>query len=142
MAMERLHELLARQDGSIDYEVLGELTGKGHESLVLKISGTLWVKCQRCLEALPLAVSSARRIVFARKPLELEHDYEDDDTDVVDAVDVLNVAALIEDEVLLSLPPAPKHEMDVCGNTKAAVAGQKLSPFAVLGKLGRPPAEH
>ncbi|MFN0316863.1 MAG: YceD family protein [Burkholderiales bacterium] len=142
VAMGRLRESMARQDGSIDYEVRGELTDKGHESLVLKVSGTLWLKCQRCLEALPLAIGSSRRIVFARRPLELERDYEDDETDVVDSVEILDVAELIEDEVLLSLPPAPKHELDVCGGILSAIAEPRLSPFAVLGKLARPPAEH
>lgn len=141
-AMVRLQEQLARPVGSIDFEVLGELTDKGHEALVLKVSGMLWLNCQRCLEALPVSVSSSRRIVFALKPLELERDYEDDETDVVDAVEILNVAELIEDEVLLSLPPSPKHELNVCGNTKPVMAEERLSPFAVLGKLGRPPAEH
>ena len=139
--LARLQEQLARQDGNLDYEVLGTLTEKGHESLVLKVSGTLWLKCQRCLEALPVMIDLSRRIVFARDPLGLEHDYEDDETDVVEAVESVDVAELIEDEVLLSLPLAPKHETGACGSAKPAISEQRSSPFSVLAKLGRPSSE-
>ncbi len=139
--MTRLLEQLARKDGNLDYEVRGALTERGHESLSLKVTGTLWFKCQRCLEAVPVAIDSARRIVFTQDPLGLERDYEDDDTDVVDVVDTMDVTELIEDEVLLSMPQSPKHETGACGTAKQAGAEQRMSPFSVLAKLGRPPSE-
>ena len=45
--------------------------------------------------------------------------------------------ALVEDEILLSLPVAPRHEQ--CVVPGAAVAGERINPFAALagfkGKL-------
>ena len=47
------------------------------------------------------------------------------------------VAQLVEDEVLLALPVAPRHER--CGLPGAAAAGEQIHPFATLAALkGKP----
>ncbi len=140
-AFKRLGEQLTRHDGQLDYALVGELTERGHDALSLKVSGTVWLKCQRCLEAVAVAIDSSRRVVFAKDADEVETAYEADDTDVVDAVEAIEVTDLIEDEVLLSMPSSPKHEIGAC---EAAVCGAgevRKSPFLVLAKFGRNPPE-
>jgi hypothetical protein len=49
----------------------------------------------------------------------------------------LDVAELVEDEILLALPVAPRHEK--CGLPGAADAGERINPFAALSGLkGKP----
>jgi uncharacterized protein len=50
----------------------------------------------------------------------------------------LNVLDMLEEEILLSLPIAPKHELGACQATDGENAqGEEKSPFAVLAKLKR-----
>jgi uncharacterized protein len=49
----------------------------------------------------------------------------------------LDVAELVEDEILLALPVAPRHEK--CGLPGVADAGERINPFAALSGLkGKP----
>jgi uncharacterized protein len=50
----------------------------------------------------------------------------------------LNVLDLLEEEILLSLPIAPKHELGACQVTDGEnVHQEEKNPFAVLAKLKR-----
>ena len=65
--------------------------------------------------------------------------------DAIEASTELDVAALIEDEVLLSLPLAPRHAEGACtGRVATQVKDdvRKHSAFAELGALKRPHNKH
>jgi uncharacterized protein len=62
-----------------------------------------------------------------------DEELEDDGTDAIEASRELAVLALVEDEVLLALPVAPRHE--VCALPAAVETQSRPSPFAVLAKL-------
>ena len=47
----------------------------------------------------------------------------------------MQVKALVEDEVLLALPIAPRHEACAAGELKASPAGAPQTPFAGLRGL-------
>jgi uncharacterized protein len=71
--------------------------------------------CQRCLKPVDIAVESDRVLYLANSEAEaerLEAALADDDIDVMVAGKSLDLAGVIEDEVLLSLPLVPMH--DVC----------------------------
>ena len=59
---------------------------------------------------------------------------EDDDMDAIEAEPQLDVLALIEEELLLDLPFAPRHADGKCA-TATNELQQKASPFAVLAGL-------
>ena len=63
-----------------------------------------------------------------------ESDINDDQTDSIPAEKRLDVLALIEEELLLSLPIAPKHELGEC-EISAEGLSRSDSPFAVLTGL-------
>jgi len=66
-----------------------------------------------------------------------QDELEDDSRDFLPVVKELDVAELVEDEILLALPVAPRHEK--CGLPGAAEAGDRVNPFTVLGGLkGKP----
>ena len=69
---------------------------------------------------------------------DLSQDELDDDTrDFLPVVRELDVVELVEDEILLTLPVAPRHER--CGLPGSADVGERENPFAALAGLkGKP----
>jgi uncharacterized protein len=66
-----------------------------------------------------------------------QDELEDDTRDFLPVARELDVAELVEDEILLALPVAPRHEK--CGLPGAADAGERINPFAALAGLkGKP----
>ena len=63
---------------------------------------------------------------------------QDDDYDVVVGSAQFDLHALIEDEVLLALPVAPRHVVCPDGTTEAGTATRKPSAFAALAVLRQP----
>ena len=96
-------------------------------------NGTLTLECQRCLGPLKFPIVVRSELLLA----ESEHDIEtaDDDIDRVLAGKAMDVCQLIEDEVLLALPVAPRHER--CGGKREGDETGRPSPFAKLAELKR-----
>ncbi|MFN7086777.1 MAG: YceD family protein [Burkholderiales bacterium] len=84
--------------------------------LRLQIDGPLHLRCQRCLGRLdyPLHLTNTLRLVEKGEKLD-ETLIDPEDDDCVEASDELDVLALVEDEILLSLPFSPRHEEACCG---------------------------
>lgn len=135
----RLQDELVDNDGTVRYRVTGYLSERGDAALRLQLSGELGLRCQRCLGRLPFSLDVDREIVFASDAHEFEPlDDEDDAVDVIPLVPRLDLLQLIEDEVLLSIPMAPRHRDDACEGEQAQPSRQSsASPFAALAKLKR-----
>lgn len=92
--------------------------------------------CQRCLNPVRLDVQAKRSFLFVvgeQAAAELDESSEDD---VLALTRSLDLQELVEDELLLSLPLVPKH--DVCPEPLAANGGDAEAPahpFAVLATL-------
>jgi uncharacterized protein len=93
---------------ALAYSVRGGQSGGGHPSLTIEIGGELRLVCQRCLGPLAFPVAAKSELELAATP----HDVEAaaDDVDRVVASKSMDVAALVEDEVILALPMVPMHE--------------------------------
>ena len=136
--LDRLHDLLVGQDGEVAYRLRGFKGDSGEPMLHLEVSGLLPLACQRCLEAVPfdLEVDSLLELVPAGAELS-QDELEDDTRDFLPVERELDVVELVEDEILLALPVAPRHEK--CGLPGAADAGERINPFAKLSGLqGKP----
>jgi len=127
----RLRDSLAETPGEVEFMVQGGHDARQRPILSLDISGTLRLQCQRCLGALayPLQLANTLLLVGAGDPV-------DEDAEWIEASAKLDVAALVEEEILLSLPYAPRHEEGQCeqGQT-AAKDGAGSSAFAKLVAL-------
>lgn len=137
-ALERLHDLLVTTEGEVAFRVEGLVGKQGECLLELTVGGVLSLACQRCLEAAPFDLEVVNLLQLVPEGVELSQDELEDDTrDFLPVLKSLDVAALVEDEILLALPVAPRHEK--CGLPGAAGAGERVNPFAALAGLkGKP----
>lgn len=136
--LERLHDLLAVVEGEITFRLEGSKGARGEHLLQLVVTGTLPLACQRCLKAVPYDLDVDSLLELVPEGAELSQDELEDDTrDFLPVAKELEVAELVEDEILLALPVAPRHEK--CGLPGAADAGERINPFAALSGLkGKP----
>lgn len=137
-SLERLHDLLAVVEGEVSFRIEGFKGDRGEPLLQVSISGELPLACQRCLEAVPFDLEVDSLLEVVPEGAELSQDELEDDTrDFLPVAKELDVAELVEDEILLALPVAPRHEK--CGLPGAADAGERINPFATLAGLkGKP----
>ena len=123
------------QDGDIRYRLRGLPDLYGKPGLEVTVEGIIPLTCQRCLERLahPLEIAS-RLMLLDADALNADLDCDDEPEDGIAASEKLDVAALVEDEILLSLPFAPKHPEGAC-RTAENRAADNVHPFAALASL-------
>ena len=134
-SFERVTDSLAESTGEIKFSLVGKLDSRRRPSLFLSVQGTVMLICQRCLTAFEHELNVVRQLVLVTSESQLpELDAEDPDVDVVVATEKMNVLDLIEDEIILSLPLAPRHGFE-CAEVEAGEGAEVLrQPFAGLGK--------
>lgn len=124
------------RDGVLSWSAAGSMTGRhGSARLDLSVEGTVTLTCQRCLQPLQEPIAIRSQFLIAVDEATADALDQDDDFDVVVADPAFELDTLIEDEVILALPSAPRHR--VCPTATALDAMQvgKPSPFAVLAAL-------
>ena len=141
--LPRLQDVLVNPQGILSYTIRGGVDRQGSHFLDVNVTGSCQLRCQRCLEGMEYqALLDTRLILRDQASLDaLDATVtggEEEEFDSILADMHLDVHHLLEDEILLSLPFAPKHESGAC-----QVLGEKnrqqeeLHPFAVLEKFKR-----
>lgn len=145
----RLKEDLAEvpADATVAWDAHGQwriaLGGEGQTWLHLQVRATVPLVCQRCMEVVHVPMAIDRSFRFAPDEAQAAALDEDSEEDVLALGSDLDLLQLVEDELLLSLPLVPRHE--VCptaprlqvqdpGFVDEAEA-PKVNPFAVLKDL-------
>lgn len=133
-ALPRLADLLAATDGTLNIRVDGLRDTEGKSWLLLDIEGAPELRCQRCLGGVrhELRIKSRLQLVGPGEEWP-DEDLADDSADAIEAEKQLAVLSLVEEEVLLALPIAPRHVQ--CEAPLAKAAGNGSSPFAALAAL-------
>ena len=134
LRFSRLGEILADTNGTLEIALSGRTDESGKPMLHLEAQGVLKLICQRCLDSFeyPLDVAADFVIVTSEDAIPSpDSDEYDDEVDYLVAETQMPVIDLVEDEILLTLPLAPKHSDEKCGNA-GKVELEKPSPFAVL----------
>jgi len=130
----RLRDILASDAGEVAYEISGMRDERGRPGLRLKVSGTLALRCQRCLEPMPFQVQTDETLVLAATLAEIHAEpARADGPDRVVAGREMALGELVEDELILAVPYAPRHES--CTAAAAGDNAEKVSPFAALRGL-------
>jgi uncharacterized protein len=130
--LPRLVELNCGVD-EIAYRIQGGINSEGKPSLAVEASGTLQLTCQRCLGPLAFAVDVDVELELTEDPAAIEK--AEDDVDRILASHSMDVAAMVEDELILALPFSPKHES--CDIAMGDARIERPSPFGVLEQLKR-----
>ena len=133
----RLRDMLASDvKGEVAYEINGVRDERGRPSLRVRVRGVLPLRCQRCLEPMALEVQTDETLVLAATLAEIHAEPADAHApDRVVAGREMGLRELIEDELILAVPYAPRHE-SCAGSTTEHEAGNS-SPFAGLRGLMR-----
>jgi uncharacterized protein len=136
LAGDRLPRLaqMGCQAERVVFSLAGGIGSTGKPTLWLQASAQLETVCQRCLGPLAMPVSVQAELELCESLLEIAR--AEDDVDRVLATAAMNVAELVEDELILALPQTPKHEACVFSQGEQDnVAGR--SPFGALALLKR-----
>ena len=104
-----------------------------------EISLNIYLTCQRCLEELPFSLDFSFSMAFVKNENQAEelskyleiYLFEDNELSLID---------LISDEILLSIPMVPKHNLDCLSSFKENINYEqgKKNPFAVLKNINKP----
>jgi len=117
---ERLAQETLNPDALLHYRIEGGKDKMGRVLMMLTLEGRLELACQRCLGPLVHAfevnkifypVETTERLEQLERELSFE---ADPDVEVIEVGSMLDLAALIEDEVLLGLPVIPMHPEGAC----------------------------
>ncbi|MGN6669430.1 MAG: DUF177 domain-containing protein [Trinickia sp.] len=102
-----------RAEGSTQPELQDDGTEAAQPYLRLALHGMAWLECQRCLTPYEEAfdVETTFRLVATEEEAEA-FPLDEDELDVIVGSRQFDLVDLIEEELLLSLPLVPKH--DVC----------------------------
>lgn len=137
--LARLSAESVNKSASLHWTLQGGADSLNHPQLILSVSGSIELMCQRCMTPLKFAVESESILILAKtdgRADEIDALLDDDNVDVIVGSKALNVMELVEDEALLAIPLAPKH--DICPDNAALddlMGAKKPSPFAVLKGL-------
>jgi uncharacterized protein len=137
--LPRIQDLLSSGEGLIEYSLFGDVNDKGKPILRLEVKGKLPLQCQRCLGPMVYDVDLSSRLELVKGLEQLSEEGDEvDEVDQIEADPKLDVLALVEDEILLGLPVAPRHPEGKCeiGGNLGDKSGSN-NPFGVLANLKR-----
>ena len=153
-SFERLGSLLVATDGEIAWRVEGR-SAVGHDGarqafLHLSLDARPCMRCVRCLEPIEVTLGLDREFRFVSNEAQAKReDADDDELDVLVASRRFDLAALVEDEAIMALPPAPRHDDCRAPQIESmppplepqGSADGRPNPFAVLGALRADPSD-
>jgi uncharacterized protein len=129
----------------VSWSASGEMRNRQHVQpevwVHLKARVTLPLTCQRCLEPVEVPVSVERSFRFVSGEEMAAAQDDESEEDVLALSRSFDLVELVEDELLMEIPLAPRHE--TCPPVKLALAdasfesaaGRQENPFASLGRL-------
>lgn len=120
-ALPRLEDRVAGPGGKIRWAIRGASDAMGRPAIVVSIAGSVPLVCQRCLAPFAQAVDQSTTLLLAKSDAELVRLDDASEHEVVLANAPLDAGALVEDELLLTLPFAPRHPAECAPGARAAV---------------------
>ena len=120
--LARLADSLFDTDGTLTFDLKGGCDAR--QRLRLKL----------CLGKLVYGVSTTTSLLVLTDEAAVDEG-EIEDLDGVPAAKDIDVGSLVEDEVLLALPLAPRHAEGECNPAVKGAGNPVASPFAALARL-------
>lgn len=129
--VERIQEIDA-YSGFIKYSLNGNVDKSNRPVLILNICGKISTLCQNCLEPVEIDLDSSTTVTIFFNEDKLDAAlFSDETSDVEDAVlaeEEFDVMNLVEDEIIICLPYASRH--DDCDGLE--YHDDVKSPFGIL----------
>ena len=113
-ALPRLADCLANDEGSLAWRIEGTRDAAGRPALAVEVDGEVTLECQRCLGTFRFPVAQRTLAVLVKSEAEADAVDESVVDEVLVAAAAVDPAELVEDELLLTLPFAPKHAEGDC----------------------------
>ncbi len=130
---KRLQDLCLNLEDSVAFVLRGFENKHKEPCLELFIEGKLDLICQRCSEKLEHTIFLKSGFLIKEETQLTDFQVDDHaDYDLIEGSAKMDVLSLIEDEIILSLPVAPKHESDKCHYKKTDEMPDRIHPFADL----------
>lgn len=134
----------------VSWDLTGEtvpVTGSDPEIwLHLRAEVSLPMQCQRCMGAVMVDVASDQSFRFVSDEAAAEAADDESDEDLLVLAPELDAWELIEDELIMSVPIVPKHDvcpatvtMSVADDDFEEALEAKPNPFAALAQLKQKP---
>ncbi|WP_456412151.1 YceD family protein [Thiolapillus sp.] len=141
-SLPRLAPLLAFADGEAAFVLRFGRDKRNRPILGLRVTTELVLQCQRCLDSMVQEVDSAIMLALVQGDMEAEQLPEELEPLLSEDGEYLDIAELIEDELLLGIPSSPRHKEQNC-NRRADAKAHRLpeaeqkedNPFAILAGL-------
>ena len=142
--LPRFRELLASDAGKIEAQFTFGKDEEGRYRVQLHLEGQVEVTCQRCLEAMPETVTADNQLALVWSDEQARHLPRHLDP-LIATEEACNLWELVEDELILALPPFSYHDTEECkeilsGYTAGPAVEEeegnaRPNPFDVLAQL-------
>lgn len=147
--LHRFRELLVSEKGNIQAELTLSKDVENRSLVHLVITADVEVSCQRCLLPMPVHLTTENTLAAVLTDEQASHLPRH--LDALPATDeACNLWELVEDELIISLPPFNYHDTEECKKILAAFSppppeeaeeSEKPNPFNVLEQL-KPGKKH
>jgi uncharacterized protein len=115
--LPRVADVLADGPAVIEWRIEGTKDAIGRPALTVALKGPVTLTCQRCLGDFDWPIDQRSEVLLARDERELAALDADSESEVVLADASLDPLTLVEDELVLALPFAPRHPEGDCDST-------------------------
>jgi len=125
--LQRVKDIVGDVGEEIEAKLEGGVLKTGKPFIDLSIKADLPLTCQRCLELMNFELNSSTRFIIAFGNSELtDLSDEPDDVEFLIAEEDADVVAMVEEELLLRLPMAAKHEDGKCREPEWGNSARRL----------------
>jgi uncharacterized protein len=144
--LPRLAEAVVSTEGQASYRIACDRDEHRRARIRGSVEAELVVVCQRCMGPMNWPVHAEFQLGVVTSEAQAEQLPDDYDVLLLEG-ETIQLASLIEDELLLAVPVAPLHPADECSVNPAdwsppeiepETDSKRENPFAVLAGLKRP----
>ena len=112
--LARVADALADGSATLEWRLEGSADAAGRAALEIELTGAVRLTCQRCLDDFEWPIAERTEVLLAHDERELAALDAESSTEVVLAERPMEPLMLVEDELLLALPFAPRHPEGAC----------------------------
>jgi uncharacterized protein len=112
--LPRVADLLSEGPAMVAWRIEGIADASGRPGLRVGLNGAVMLVCQRCLADFAWPLEQSTEVLLARDEGELAALDTDSSLEVVLAQGPTDPLTLVEDELVLALPFAPRHAEGAC----------------------------